>query len=101
VPDPNGFDGTVKLRKVGEKDAVEVPHQFVTGYGRSVGLADLAVAIRSGRAARANGQQAYCVLDLMQGFLDSSAEGKVFLPTVVYQRPAAMAADLPFGELDR
>jgi predicted dehydrogenase len=101
VPDPNGFDGTVKLRKLGEKEAVEVPHLFVKGYGRSVGLADLAVAIRSGRADRANGQQAFCVLDLMQGFLDSSADGKAYVPTALYQRPALMPANLPFGELDQ
>jgi hypothetical protein len=74
---------------------------FVKGYGRSVGLADLAVAIRSGRADRANGQQAFCVLDLMQGFLDSSADGKAYVPTALYQRPALMPANLPFGELDQ
>jgi predicted dehydrogenase len=72
VPDPNRFDGTVKLRKAGEKEAAEVPLAFITGYGRSVGLADMAVALRSGRAHRAGGEQAFCVLDLMQGFLDSS-----------------------------
>ncbi len=100
VPDPNGFDGTVKLRKLGEKEAVEVPHRFVKGYGRSIGLADMAVAIRSGRAERASGQQAMAVLDLMQGFLDSSSGGKTYAPVVRYQRPAPMGANLPFGELD-
>jgi predicted dehydrogenase len=100
VPDPNGFDGTVKLRKLGDKEAVEMPHTFVTGYGRSVGLADMAVAIRSGREHRANGEQAFAVLDLMQGFLDSSVSGKVVVPATKYHRPNAMPAELPFGELD-
>jgi predicted dehydrogenase len=100
VPDPNGFDGTVKVRKVGEKEAVEMPHAFVKGYGRSIGLADMAVALRSGRPHRANGEQAFAVLDLMQGFLDSSKTGKVHLPKVVYERPAPMRGDLPFGQLD-
>jgi predicted dehydrogenase len=99
VPDPNGFDGTVKLRKAGEKEAVEMPHTFVTGYGRSVGLADMAIAIRSGREHRANGDQAFAVLDLMQGFLDSSTSGKVIQPVTKYKRPQAMASELPFGEL--
>jgi len=101
VPDPNGFDGIVKLRKLGEPEAVEVPHTFVTGYGRSVGLADMAVTIRSGREHRAHGDQAFAVLDLMQGFLDSSASGKTIAPKTQYQRPKPMPADLPFGELDK
>jgi predicted dehydrogenase len=100
VPDPNGFDGIVKLRKLDEKEAVELPHTFVTGYGRSVGLADMAVALRSGRDHRAGGDQAFAVLDLMQGFLDSSASGKTVAPKTQYHRPKPMPAGLPFGELD-
>ena len=100
VPDPNTFDGTVLLRKLGEKQAVEVPLSFVQGYGRSVGLADMAVALGSGRAHRANGQQAFAVLDLMQGFLESSEQGKVVTPSAAYDRPAPMPAHLPFGQLD-
>jgi predicted dehydrogenase len=100
VADPNGFDGTVKIRKPSAKEATEVPHRFVTGYGRSVGLADMAVAIKSGRPHRANGEQAFAVLDLMQGFLDSSASGKAVTPTSKYHRPAPMPANLPFGQLD-
>ncbi len=100
VPDPNGFDGTVKVRRLGENEPFEVPHQFVTGYGRSVGLADMGVALRSGRPHRASGEQAFAVLDLMQGFLDSSNSGKAIEPASKYVRPAAMVADLPFGQLD-
>jgi predicted dehydrogenase len=100
VPDPNGFDGTVKIRRAGERDVTDVPHLFVTGYGRSVGLADMAVAIRSGRPHRADGQQAFAVLDLMQGFLDASATGIAHRPTAPYARPAPMPAHLPFGQFD-
>jgi predicted dehydrogenase len=100
VPDPNAFDGTVLLRKLGEKEAKEVPFEYVKGYGRSVGLADMAVALGSGRAHRANGDQAFTVLDLMQGFLDSSKSGSAYTPITKYTRPAPMPADLPFGQLD-
>ena len=100
VPDPNGFDGPVHVKKAGDAEWSEVPHAFVKGYGRSVGLADMAYAIRSGRKARADGQQAFAVLDLMQGFLDSSREGKAVTPVTKYERPAAMPAHLPFGTLD-
>lgn len=100
VPDPNTFDGPVFLRKNGDRDFAEVPPAFVTGYGRSIGLADMAVAIRTGRPHRASGDQAMSVLDLMQGFLDSSAEGQAHSPETKSARTAAMPAGLPFGTLD-
>ena len=100
VPDPNQFDGPVHLRRAGDEDWREVPHAFVTGYGRSVGLADMAHALRTGRPHRAGGEQAFAVLDLMQGFLDSSDRGMILTPTTRYERPAPMRAELPFGTLD-
>src|SRR5205823_2169159 len=80
VPDPNAFDGPVSLRRIGEEQWREMPHAFASGYGRSVGLADLACAIRSGRPHRCSAEQAFTVLDLMEGFLDSSDSGRVCLP---------------------
>jgi predicted dehydrogenase len=100
VPDPNGFDGKVMVKVGGDKDWREVPHQFVTGYGRSVGLADMANAVRTGRPFRPNGQLAFAVLDAMQGFLDSSKSGQFHVPTARFERPAPMRADLPFGTLE-
>lgn len=100
VPDPNHFDGPVVLRRNDDADWMHMPHAFVKGYGRAVGLADMAHAIRSRRKHRASGEQAMSVLDLMQGFLDSARTGKSFKPKVKYVRPALMRADLPFGVLD-
>jgi predicted dehydrogenase len=100
VPDPNGFDGPVHYRKNADDDWRWVPHTYVKGYGRSVGLADMATALRSGRPHRANGDLAYAVLDLMQAFLDSAKEGKAIKPTSKFQPPKPMPAELPFGQLD-
>ncbi|MFN4243248.1 MAG: Gfo/Idh/MocA family protein [Tepidisphaerales bacterium] len=100
VPDPNGFDGPVFLRRNGDSDFREIPHTFVRGYGRSVGLADMAVAIRTGRPHRCSAEQAMTVLELMQGFLDSSREGRMVQPMQPYARPAPMPAELGFGQLD-
>jgi len=100
VPDPNTFDGQVFVRKTDDPDFVEVPHQFLKGYGRSIGAADMAQAIRSGRAFRATGEQAFYVLDLMQGFLDAARTGQAYVPSAPYHKPAAMRADLPFGKLE-
>lgn len=104
VPDPNGFDGPVFLCRFDNADGAkdefaEQPHAFVKGYGRSVGLADMAAALRSGRAARCGGAQALAVLDLMQAFLESSETGRAVTPSIRYQRPEPMRADLPFGQV--
>jgi predicted dehydrogenase len=100
VPDPNGFDGSVHVRRTSDKDWIEMPHTFVKGYGRSVGLADMASAVRTGRPHRASLDQSFAVLDLMQGFLDSAIEGRAREPMSMYERPAPMPASLPFGTLD-
>lgn len=98
VPDPNGFDGPVQIRGPADAEWREAPHAFATGYGRAVGLADMARAIRSGREHRCSGEQAFAVLDLMQGFLDSAASGRAVEPAIPYQRPAPMNGEPPFWE---
>ena len=98
VPDPNNFDGQVSVFRKGEWQ--DVPHAFPTGYERMVGVADMAHAIRSSRPHRASGEQAYAVLDVMQGFLDSSQTGRAYLPTAGYERPAPMSVGLPYGVLE-
>jgi predicted dehydrogenase len=100
VPDPNTFDGPVQVRGLADAEWREVPPAFLTGYGRAIGLADMAQAIRSGRPHRCSGEQAFTVLDLMQGFQDSAASGHSYEPLLAYERPAPMPTDLPFGELD-
>lgn len=100
VPDPNQFDGEVQVRENAQEEWTTVPHTFVAGYGRAVGLADMAAGIQRNRPHRCSLQQAFCVLDLMQGFLDASAAGEWRTPEEPYQRPQPMPAELPFGELD-
>ena len=67
VPDPNTFDGPVRLKKKGEKTWQDVPltHAY-SGYDRGLGVADMAYALRSGRPHRASGSLAYHVLDTLQ-----------------------------------
>src|SRR4051794_36219586 len=100
VPDPNQFDGPVHVRRTEDAEWREVEPMFLKGYGRSVGLADMAYAIRSGRKHRCSAEQSFAVLDLMAGFLDSSASGKTYQPITKYEKPSPMPAHLPFGTLD-
>jgi predicted dehydrogenase len=90
VPDPNVFDGPVHLRRKDEPEFREVPPAFHAGYGRSVGLADMAYALRSGRSHRASAEQAYAVLEAMETFLVSSEQGRTIEPQVRYERPQPM-----------
>ncbi len=79
VPDPNRFDGGVQLSRRDQAWS-DVPPRTATGHGRGIGLAEMAVAIRSGRPHRASGELAFCVLDMIQGFYDSCASGVAHRP---------------------
>ena len=76
VPDPNCFGGPVKLC-VGRGDWKELPlsHSYPEN-SRGLGVADMAVALRSGEGFRPNGKLAYHVLDLMHAFHDSADSGQ-------------------------
>lgn len=101
APDPNGFDGVPMIRREGgDGKWHKVPHTSATGYGRSVGLADLAYALRSGRAHRCSLEQAYCVLDVMQGFRDAGETGQAHMVSEDYVRPEPLPSNAPFGQLD-
>ena len=102
VPDPNGFGGPVRLLKAGHKEWQEI--RLTHGYtdnSRSIGLADMAYAIRSGRPHRATGEQAYHVLDVMHGFLDAAREGQYYQTTSSFDRPTPLPEGLSDGELDK
>lgn len=101
VPDPNGFDGVPQVRREGDEDWQELPHAFPTGYGRSIGLADMADAIRNNRPHRCSAEQAFAVLDAMQGFLDSSASGHAVTPELRCERSAPMPPGRSSGSSKR
>ena len=100
VPDPNTFGGPVLVQRGGE-DRREVP--LTHGYAentRGVGLADMAIALRTGRPHRASGQLAYHVLDLMHAFHDASATGRHIDVQSTCDRPEPLPLGLLFGTLD-
>jgi predicted dehydrogenase len=99
VPDPNAFDKSVRLSRDG-KDWQEVAVEHRHPNGRGLGVADLAHAIRSGRPHRASGEQAYCVLQAMEGFRVSSETGQYCELDTDFTRPALMPVDLAGGVLD-
>jgi len=102
VPDPNGFGGTVSLRRGGSKDWDDVPltHAYAEN-SRGIGVADMAYSLlRKGRQHRANGAMAYHVLDIMHAFHDASDAGAHVSLASTCERPAALPPGLAPGILD-
>ncbi|MBQ1955340.1 MAG: gfo/Idh/MocA family oxidoreductase, partial [Clostridia bacterium] len=56
---------------------MEIPltHAYAEN-SRGIAVADMAMALRTGRAHRASGELAFHALDVMLGFGDSSASGQ-------------------------
>ena len=101
VPDPNYFGGKVKLARPGKPwRSVSAEAPYADDNYRSLGLADMAQAIRDGRAHRASGALALHVLEVMQAFQLSSDEGRVVEIDSRPERPAALPGTLKTGELD-
>jgi len=100
IPDPNRFDGMVKVWSAEKGSWREEPLTHRTDVGRGIGVADLAYAIRSGRAHRASGSLAYHVLDIMHAIEDSSREGVHITLASTCDQPAPLPPHLPSGVLD-
>ncbi len=100
---PNFFGGEPKLAgRDGRWQALDTQaHPFgidnhslrsgarVANY-RSVGLVDMAMALREGRPHRASGELALHVLEVMDAFGRSSAEGRHIAIASTAERPAAV-----------
>ncbi|MEF2964511.1 Gfo/Idh/MocA family oxidoreductase [Paenibacillus sp. M1] len=77
LPDPNFFDGEVKLRRHGSEEWTVLPPVFHSETNeRGRGLEDMVKAIAEGRDHRASGLLAYHVLEAMHAFEASSLEGR-------------------------
>jgi predicted dehydrogenase len=101
VPDPNEFGGKVEIATAGQDwHAVPTQHIYADGNYRIIGVADMAKAIRSGRAHRANGDLAFHVLEVMEAFQCSADSGGYILIGSRPERPAALPTNIRFGGLD-
>jgi predicted dehydrogenase len=90
VPDPNNFDGTVRIFR---DDWVDLP--VLGGYpgaGRGFGVADMARSIVDGTPHRTDGTLAYHVLDVMECLLRAAETGTSVVIGSTCERPAAVTA---------
>ncbi|MGF1448441.1 MAG: Gfo/Idh/MocA family protein [Opitutales bacterium] len=98
LPDPNGFGGEVVLKRPGEEPEslpIEHPH----GGQRSIGLADMARAIRLKRPHRVSGTLAHHVLEIMTASLDSGQAQAFRTLTTTCERPALLPVGLEPAQL--
>ncbi|MEZ2390339.1 Gfo/Idh/MocA family protein [bacterium RCC_150] len=74
VPDPNYFDGDIKLWRPGAEEAEIIP---ATGpaNGRGMGVLDMARSLRAGVPHRAQGALAYHVVDTLVSIAESAETG--------------------------
>ena len=102
VPDPNHFGGQVQyLKKGGEFEDQPLTAPYADGNYRSLGVADMAHAIRSGRPHRANGDLALHVLEVMEAFHTAAESGRTIDITTTTERPAPLSQSLIDGRLAR
>ena len=101
VPDPNGFGGSITLFRPEDGSFKEMPLLFdYSENSRGLGLADMAKALRTGRAARADAQQTLHVLEIMTAIEKSSQEGRYVELSTTYERRPAMFHNPVRGILD-
>lgn len=102
VPDPNNFGGDVQLlKKGGEFENQDLSSPYADGNYRSIGVADMAHAIRSNRPHRANGDLALHVLEVMEAFQTASDTGATVTITTAVDRPAPLAESLVDGQIGK
>lgn len=101
VPNPNTFGGPVNVSKpnvVGWQEYV-LTHGYSDNM-RSIGVADMAYAIQSGRKNRCSGELAYHILDVMHAFDESSESGTHIMIESTCERPEPFPLGLKNGQLD-
>jgi predicted dehydrogenase len=102
VPNPNTFGGPVLIKggtRGGDWQEVPLSHPN-SENSRSIGVADMAYALRSGRAHRANGELTYHVLDLMHAFHEAQQNAGFVELGSTCERPAALPVGLAPGHLE-
>jgi predicted dehydrogenase len=76
LPDPNTFQGPLRVQAFGEDDWRDLPVTGTTA-GRGIGVLDMARAVREGAPHRASGDLAQHVLELMATVTDSAERNEV------------------------
>lgn len=100
VPDPNWFAGPVRVaRPRSEFEEVPVTLPYADANYRSLGVADMAHAILSGRPHRCSGELALHVLEVMEAFATASREQRIIDIATTLERPAPLSESIVNGRI--
>ena len=100
VPDPNTFGGPVRMYTPEEgMEEVALRYDYAENC-RALGLADMAKALQCGRPFRASADQAFHVLEIMEGFDISGRERREIDIRSRFERQPPMKKGLEHGILD-
>ena len=95
VPDPNKFEGPVKLRRLsGEYSEIPLSHGF-TGNMRGMGFACMLNSMAEKKNFLTNGYMALHVLDVMTGISKSAESGKLYRVKHKCIRPESLPELMP------
>jgi predicted dehydrogenase len=92
VPDPNQFDGDLRVRRAGDQEWTVIPSHGAAA-GRGIGVVDMVRAIRRGQPHRASGEMALHVLELMTAIERSAATSSFEPVESVFDLPEALAEE--------
>ena len=91
VPDPNEFNGPIRLFRPEDKTLRELPAMYdYRENSRALGLADMVGALANGRNFRANWTQTLHVLEIMTAFEKSSTLGQTLSIGSAFRRGEPM-----------
>jgi predicted dehydrogenase len=97
VPDPNRFDGEVKI-KIGRGDWQVVPLTHGNRRDmRGIGAAATGIAVLKGTSPRPSAALGYHVLDVMEASLETARTGKSIEITSTVDRPSPLPPGLDDG----
>ena len=101
LPNPNIFGGPVKVFRPDQGNEwreMALSHGYCEN-SRSVGVADMVMALREKRPHRASGALAYHVLEVMLAVCESSRQGRAVEIKSRCERPAPLPLGLRDGEI--
>jgi predicted dehydrogenase len=101
VPDPNTFGGPVRLlQKGGKWTDVPLTHGFGDGNYRSLGVAEMAAAIRANRKHRAAEDLVTHTVEVMEAIVNGGETGQSISINTRCERPRALQPLTRLGLLD-
>jgi len=92
IPDPNRFDGDLRIRRPGDGDWTVIPSAGAKA-GRGMGVVDMARSIAAGAPHRASGEVALHVLELMAKIDRSGATGQFEPVETTFSTPVPLSLE--------